>query len=277
MRRAGHLAMLLAVAGLACRANEPASVAWIDSHDPRPPGQAGPGSPNGVHAAEIAARVLEAMGGREAWEAVHHLHWRFFGIRETWWNRRSGDVRIETAGLVVLVNVTTRTGRAFRAGQEITDPGELAATLARACEWFANDSYWVIMPFTLLDPGVALAYLGPARLSDGRECDVLRVSPADGPAPRYDVSVARDTGLVEEWSYYRTPDQTEPDFTLPWAGWQRFGGVLLATDHGLKHDWDLAAPPEVAEELYREVAEELYRQPAEELYRQAAQDPDRRP
>jgi hypothetical protein len=103
----------------------------------------------------------------------------------------------------------------------------------------------MFMPYKLLDPGVTLRYGGEKEMEDGRGADVLVLTFEEvgyTPENKYDVFVARDTGLVEQWSFYRNADDEEPSFTLPWTGWREFGGILLATDHGREKDWDIAVP-----------------------------------
>ena len=130
------------------------------------------------------------------------------------------------------MNVHDKQGRAWEDGEAITDPEQLAAALQNGYEAWINDAYWVIMPFKLLDPGVTLKYAGERAIEDGRPADVLELT-FNGvgvtPENRYEVFVAKDTGLVEQWSFYRTADATEPGFTLPWTDWQRFGRILIAT------------------------------------------------
>jgi hypothetical protein len=59
------------------------------------------------------------------------------------------------------------------------------------------------------------------------------------------VFVARDTGLVEQWSFYADAEATEPGFTLPWSGWQPFGDIMLATGKGRDMDWAIVVGEEV--------------------------------
>jgi len=201
----------------------------------------------------IAQSVLERMGGREAWEATRHVHWNFFGRREHWWDKATGNVRMEGEGLTILMNVGTREGRVFRDGAEVTDPAERGEALERGYAWWINDMYWVFMPYKLLDPGVHLADLGAQDMADGRPARALELS-FEGvgltPENRYVVRVADDSGLVEEWSYFARAEDLEPRFTLPWHDWQRFGRILLATEHGRGHDWQFEVVDELPPEVY---------------------------
>ncbi len=207
-------------------------------------------------AVAVAERVLEAMGGREAWDATRYLQWNFFGRRTHAWDRVTGDVRIEADGRVTLLNVHTRAGRVFEAGVEITDPAAKAEALEAGYAQWINDSYWLLMPYKLLDPGVRLEYRGESALADGRAAELLGMTfdPGVGLTPqnRYEVWVAKDSGLVEQWAYYADAADAEPRFTLPWAGWKPFGGILLATDHGRDAPWDVAAPASLPRALFEE-------------------------
>lgn len=206
-------------------------------------------------AVALAESVMETMGGRDAWEATRYLRWSFFGRRLHHWDRRTGDVRIESGDLLVLMNLDTRKGRAFVAGAEVTAADSLAGALEDGWAMWVNDSYWLLMPYKLLDPGANLTYEGESALADGRAADRLGLTfdPGTGltPANRYDVWIARDTGLVEQWAYYPDAADPEPKFTLPWGGWTRCGRILLAADHGRGDPWEVSAPDTLPEELFR--------------------------
>ena len=227
-RRAGSALTILAAVAIAQVAPSPVGAA----SDPS--------------ATALANSVMQHMGGKEAWDKTRFLRWNFFGRRLHYWDRWTGDVRIEAKDRVMLLNLGTREGHVFDKGVEITEPKARRAALDEAYEIWVNDSYWLIMPYKLLDPGVNLKSLGPSKMADGRDADKIGVTFDAGigvtPQNRYDVWVARDTGLVEQWAYYEKASDTTPAFTLPWAGWKRFGGVMMATDHGKGDPWDIAAP-----------------------------------
>lgn len=211
-------------------------------------------------AVEIARSVLSRMGGQEAWEATRYVRWRFFGGRLHYWDRHSGDIRIESparkgeAGadrpeLLLLMNVHSKQGRVWEGGRKVEDAKKLGEYLELGHQWWVNDSYWMFMPYKLLDPGVTLKYAGDRALEDGRMADVLDLTFGDGvgytPENRYEVFVARDSGLVEQWSFFAKAAETEPQFTLPWSGWKRFGKIMLATGHGKDVDWEIAVPDDL--------------------------------
>jgi hypothetical protein len=205
-------------------------------------------------AVALAEATLQAMGGADAWSRLHYLTWNFRGRRTHTWDRWSGDVRIVSGTRLVLMNVNSRSGRAWEGGAEITDDAARREALEQGYAWWVNDSYWLIMPAKLLDPGVILRDRGEASLSDGRAADLITVT-FEGdtgltPRNKYDVWFDARTHLVAQWSYYADADNPEPQFTLPWMGWKRFGEVLIATDHGGGNDWEIAAPESLPRSLF---------------------------
>ena len=209
-------------------------------------------------ARRIAESVLETMGGREAWDATRCVSWVFFGGRQHYWDKWTGDIRIEIPASdrgpqrLILMNLNSREGRVWRDGQELSGD-ELAEGLAGGWRSWVNDSYWMFMPYKLLDPGVNLAYMGEELMEDDREADVLQLTfEAVGVTPqnKYLVYVAKDSGLVEQFSYFPTRDDAEPRFARPWAGWQQFGNIMLSTDRGNDHDWDIHVYDELPGALF---------------------------
>jgi len=203
----------------------------------------------------LAQSVMAKMGGWEAWDHARYLCWSFFGRRQHIWDKQTNDIRIEPdSATVILMNIDTRKGRVWQNGAELTEPDSLAKVLTLGHKIWVNDSYWMFMPYKLLDPGVTIEYVGERKLDDGRPADVLELTFTDGTGytfrNKYNVFVARDTGLVEQWSYYTDRDDPEPGFTRPWSGWTDFGGILLATGHGGEDDWNISVPSEVPRSVF---------------------------
>ena len=191
--------------------------------------------------AEIAEAVMQRMGGHEAWEATRFLTWNFFGNRRHLWDKHTGDIRVEGTdrdsgeAYLVLMNLNTKRGRAWVDGREVTEPEALAALLDRGEAAWINDSYWLVMPYKLRDPGVTLKHLGRGTMVDGRAAEVLGLTfdnVGRTPENKYRVYVAADSGLVEQWDFYADAADEEPRFQVPWHDWQPHGGILLSAERG---------------------------------------------
>ena len=127
-------------------------------------------------AVEMADQVMHAMGGRESWDATRFLAWKFFGRRLHVWDKLTGDLRFEEKDVVVLMNITSREGKVWKAGALVTQPDSTAKYLKRGYEAWINDSYWLVMPYKLKDSGVTLKYSGEGKMENGRDAYVLTLT-----------------------------------------------------------------------------------------------------
>jgi hypothetical protein len=208
----------------------------------------------------LADASMAAMGGRAALDRTRYLIWRFFGGRLHIWDRYTGRERIEFSERktgrrqLILMNINTREGQVFIEGQPVSDPAQKAAALQHGLEAWINDSYWLLMPYKLKDSGVTLRYQGSATLLDGRPAERLVLTFAGvgvTPQNKYDVYIAKDSGLVEQWAYYEKATDKAPQFTTPWLKWQRYGRILLSADRGKEGSLtDLAAPDKVPDSVF---------------------------
>lgn len=239
-----------------------ASPAAIESGENRPAsGFDAEGS--AARAIEIADAVMERLGGRAAWDDTRVVRWNFFGRRLHYWDKQTGDVRIEGVDresgepYLILMNLPSGEGRAWRSGEEVSDPETLEEMLDLGEAAWINDSYWMFMPYKLKDTGVTLRYLGPGTMQDGREAEVLELT-FEGvgrtPENKYHVYVADDSGLVEQWDFYRNADDPEPAFQIPWHDWERYGDILLSANRGESGHTDIAVFEEVPESLFTDPA-----------------------
>jgi hypothetical protein len=188
-----------------------------------------------VRAVAIADRVMDALGGRAAWDGTRCIEWTFAGRRKLLWDKQTGDLRLENGPRVVLMNMGMQKGRVFENGTEVTDPAKVREALDNANKIWINDSYWLFAPYKLKDSGVTLTYAGERALPDGRPADVLHLQFANvGVTPDncYDMWIARDTQRLEQWAYFEHRGDEAAKMTTPWTDWKQYGGIWLASGHG---------------------------------------------
>ena len=188
-----------------------------------------------ARADELADAVMEAMGGQENYNNTRYITWKFFGFRLHVWDKHTGRIRYENGqGTTVLMNVNTKEGQAFKEGQTL-EGEELAAALKEGYEAWINDSYWLVMPYKLKDPGVNLVYSGEGKMESGADAWILTLTFNEvgvTPENKYDVFINKNTNLVEQWNFYSKADDAEPRFKSPWVNWQKHGSILLSDDRG---------------------------------------------
>ena len=195
-------------------------------------------------AVAVADRLLKALGGAQAWEQTRFIQFAFSyeagarkGSRLHLWDRHAGRLRYEKndpAGrpLVVLLDVQARAGEAYRAGTKLP-PAEARPLLDEAYEAWINDTYWLVMPYKMKDPGVRLAYGGELTEGGSTYDRVLLSFEKVGltPGDRYWAYVNRGTGLMDRWAYVLEDQPADSTPTAwEWKGWTRYGRILLAPE-----------------------------------------------
>ncbi len=221
-------AVLLAV--LACNTSRKGMV-----NEPNPPADGFDSAGSDEKAIAIADKVMEAMGGRKAWDDTKVLAWNFFGNRHLIWNKQTGDVRIDSKRdtAVLLANVYDNKVRAQVKGVEVTDPTELSEWRKKAKGIWINDSYWLVMPFKLKDSGVTLKYLRKEKTEAGAMADVLQLTfKGVGVTPdnKYEVWVDQSDHLIKQWAFYRNYTDEEPNRVWPWDNYKQMGKIKLSGD-----------------------------------------------
>jgi hypothetical protein len=167
------------------------------------------------HADSVAYRLVEASGGFEAWEALPSLQFSFGfesdGTRSYaahhLWDRRNNRYRVEWPDrnnpdnrYVALFSDWPDEGSVFLNGEPVETIGDSPA-LAAAQRRTINDTYWLLAPLKVFDPGVTRT--AEPDSSDAAH-DVVRLSFEDvgiTPGDRYWLFVERDTGRLARWTY----------------------------------------------------------------------------
>ncbi|MEO5984348.1 MAG: hypothetical protein ABIP80_02515 [Ferruginibacter sp.] len=188
-------------------------------------------------AIKIADDVMKASGGKKNWDATHFIAWNFFGSRKLIWDKYTGNVRIESVknDTKILVNINNLKGKVFKNGAELTNPDSLAKYLEEGKNIWINDSYWLVMPFKMKDPGVTLKYISEDTTQKGVKADVVRLTyKGVGITPNnaFNVWVNKKTHLVDQWAFYKEANQSKPNFVLTWGDYQTFEKIKLSGSRG---------------------------------------------
>ena len=196
-----------------------------------------------AEAVAVAQRTLEAMGGKQAFASLRTLKFDFVVEREGKeavrvhhvWDRWDGRYRVDFVNregkhVVTLFNAQNPgAGRSWLDGREL-EGEELKKALERGYGRFINDTYWLLMPAKMLDPGVNLASEGTTEL-DGKAYSVVRLT-FNGvgltPDDTYWAFVSKDTGLMDRWEFVLTGQDPKTRSAHVWSDWQTIGGIRVA-------------------------------------------------
>ncbi|HSS45268.1 MAG TPA: hypothetical protein VLO07_08005 [Thermoanaerobaculia bacterium] len=193
----------------------------------------------------VGQELLTSLGGPAVFEKARQFQFDFVveGEGKTIarfshvWDRYTGDYRLagtEKTGapFTVYFNVNTRLGKAFVNGRP-AEPQRQEQLLKTSYERFINDTYWLLAPWKIFDPGVHLAYDGEKPCPNGGDCDVLRLSFEESvgltPKDVYWLWISRQGRQMVAWQYVLGGAQEEPTTAL-WTNWKKFAGLSLSLD-----------------------------------------------
>jgi hypothetical protein len=213
-------------------------------------------------AQSVADAALKAMGGKQAWDNTHYLHWTFAGRRAHWWDKWTGRHRVEwdkeKQHYLVLENINTKEGTAYLDGQKL-EGDKAKEALENGYGAWVNDSYWLIMPYKLQDPGVNLTYAGEETI-DGKHYDKLGLTFGKvglTPGDHYTAYFNRDTHLMDRWAFVlESMKKEDPPSVWKWEGWQKYGNIMLAPHRNHVGDdkklelGDISAPAQLADAVF---------------------------
>jgi hypothetical protein len=192
----------------------------------------------------VGKEFLAALGGQSAWDKARQFKFDFVVVRDGQalarfshaWDRYTGDYRMSGtdktgAPFVVYFNVNTKAGQAYVNGKPAEGEAN-EAMLKNAYGRFINDTYWLLAPWKIFDPGVHLAYEGEKPCPQGGTCDVLRLSFDNvglTPKDKYWLWITRDGRKMVQWQYLLNGAAEDPT-TAQWNDWQTVGGIALSMD-----------------------------------------------
>ncbi|WP_143434887.1 hypothetical protein [Hymenobacter roseosalivarius] len=225
------LAVVFSLYAMSCQRIR--EVATISATPAYPAGQGFDLAGSDARAIAIADTVMARMGGFQNWQNTRYLAWSFFRGQYQIWDKYTGDFHWEQDSLVANYNLLTRTGKAYKGGREITDTPGGQELLEKMYPLWVNNSWWLIMPFKLKDSGITLNYRGLGTTFENEPADILQMTFKDvgvTPENRYEIRVLRNSGLVQEWSYFAKAADPQPAFRRRWSDYAQHGNILLASD-----------------------------------------------
>jgi hypothetical protein len=207
-----------------------------------------------IHA--LIERAEKQMGGQKALDNINTLSWNFFNIRTLTWNKNTGDVRIDwrTENSVYIINTETKKGKILKNGVEVTNSDSLATFLKDAYDMWINDSYWLLMPFKLNDPGVHKTYIGRMGSLNSAECDVISLSFEEvgvTPNNKYLIYFDKRSGYVVQWDYFKNKTDAQPIFSTVWQDYKSYGNVKLSGNRGETEITDIRVFKRLDDSVYK--------------------------
>jgi hypothetical protein len=180
--------------------------------------------PTNAQRADRLANGVALASGAAAWPNVRSIAFTF--------TVREGDaVRVSRSHVWDL-----------KAGTDVVSAGDKTTTIdlknvdpndpaqADAFKAWTNDTYWLIAPLKLYDPGVTREYVGRREVA-GKTYEVLGLSFQNvglTPGDRYNLYVDPYTSLIAFWDYMPNPETT---MLASWEQYRHPQGLVLSTYH----------------------------------------------
>ena len=191
---------------------------WLFLDESVPVGKEGP------EAEAMADKMLSAINYTE-YQQLTFLSWTYRGgVTHEWWKQEK-KVKASWDDLEVLLDLNTLDGSAKKNGIELTGI-ELEEALKKAWSQFANDSFWLVAPWKIRDPGTKRAVV---EYEGERGLLVTYSSGGVTPGDSY-LWLLDENGRPREWKIWTS--------ILPWGGirftwenWQMYGDVPFSNVH----------------------------------------------
>lgn len=188
-------------------------------HEPRPQGIEDP------NADKLAVAMLKATGAAK-WKATGAVRWTFAGKNAHLWDRKKHRVEVKWGDFRVLLRCFERTGRAWKAGNELTG-AELDQALDGAHKRWINDSFWLNPIPKLYDSGVTRTVV-TTEGKVGLFMEFGRGGRTPGDAYLWHIG---EQGLPESWQMW-VKIIPVGGLKVTWSDWKTLAtGAKIATRH----------------------------------------------
>ncbi|MDF1660285.1 MAG: hypothetical protein P1V97_00835 [Planctomycetota bacterium] len=190
-------------------------------HEARPKGVVDP------EADKIAAQMLKASGAT-AWKSTNAVRWTFAGRNTHLWDRKNNRVEVKWQDYRVLLRCFQKTGKAWKAGVELTG-ADLDGALDKAHKLWINDAFWLNPIPKLFDSGVTRTLVK----RDGKTgllMEFARGGRTPGDAYLWHLN---EQGLPESWQMW-VKIIPIGGLKVTWSDWKTLStGAKIATKHEL--------------------------------------------
>ena len=102
----------------------------------------------------LAEKMSEALH-KSAYDRINFISWQY-GSHHFDWNKKEDSVKVIWADFEVKVSTQTLVGMAYQGGVILLGDQNKKAVEKAIC-YFNNDSFWLVAPYKLNDPGVSLS------------------------------------------------------------------------------------------------------------------------
>ncbi|MFY0607194.1 MAG: hypothetical protein JXR10_10780 [Cyclobacteriaceae bacterium] len=183
-----------------------------------------PEGESGARAEQLSDQMLTALG-YDAYQKISFIEWSYPRGHSYRWNKAQDSVTVLWDEYEVLFSTRTLEGEARYANKELTGSDKVEA-IETAWEYFANDSFWLVAPFKIRDPGTVREYVD---LIGAEGLLVTYTSGGVTPGDSYLWIIGEDKRPMA-WRMW-TQKIPIAGLELSWDGWKQYNGAWFAPLH----------------------------------------------
>ena len=176
----------------------------------------------------IATDLWKASGG-DNWSKIKEIDFNFV-VEQEGKQLFSAAHRWNVAAGTDSVKWKDKEGKDHEVTANLVKPATEGEEEKTAYGRWVNDSYWLLAPLKIRDPGVKVEAGGPKDLN-GTSLETINLSFGNvglTPTDRYVVYIDPQTKLPKAWDYIPANGN---GLQATWEKFQNFGGLNLATEH----------------------------------------------
>jgi hypothetical protein len=179
----------------------------------------------GIKAEELTDKIQAAIN-QKAWDTTAAVSFTFRGNHHYLWDKKRNLVQVQWDDNKVLYHTQTLEGIAYENTFTLSDSKKTAA-IKKANDYFNNDSFWLIAPFKLRDPGTTRSIV----VQDGLEALMITYT-AGGSTPGDSYVWLLDQNYMPKaWRMWVSIIPVG-GIETSWEDWKTFQNQLkIATNH----------------------------------------------
>ena len=190
-----------------------------------------PTGQSGNQADKVAEQVMHGLN-KQAFDQIPYLQWEFFRPGQKYfWDKKNNQAIIEWGDNKVKMQLDSQEATSYVSGVKQSG-AEHEELKAKAWSNWCNDSFWMIAPFKLFDPGTTREIVSLEDSTEGSQG--LKVTYNSGGVTPGDSYLWYLDKNLRPYKYKMWTNIIPlKGMESGWSGWEEHGGAWLSTVHTL--------------------------------------------
>lgn len=174
----------------------------------------------------LAQKMLEALN-HKSYDSIKVLQWEYVRGHAYVWNKSENIVEVKWDDVEVVLNTQDLSGKVIKNGEPLWDE-EKEDYLKKAWKFFTNDSFWLVAPFKVNDPGTSRSIV---EIEDSDKHGLMVTYSSGGVTPGDSYLWILDENYRPiAWKMW-VDIIPVGGLKVEWTEWKSYKGALFATNH----------------------------------------------